>query len=85
MGLTAGSIGGLMVDGDLYAGTVSRLMTAEDIAAVLRITKRTLLRYVSSGQFPKADIRRGPKFVRWLPATVGAWIGGSGESMTAAA
>ena len=50
------------------------LLDAELCAALLSCGRRTFDRMVSTGEFPAADVRRGPKFIRWRKAAVLAAI-----------
>ena len=50
------------------------LLKPATVARRLEIGLRTLWRWVSTGEFPPPDLRRGPKIVRWRSSTVDAWI-----------
>lgn len=49
------------------------LMRAEEVAQLLNIGTRTMWRWVSAGKIPPPDFREG-QTVRWLPATIEAWL-----------
>jgi len=50
----------------------SELLTVKDLAAALRLGKRTIWRMVSTGALPK-PIRLG-RSVRWRRATIERWL-----------
>lgn len=50
------------------------LLCSHQIAALLGISKRTLERLRSSGEFPAPDLRLGPRILRWRSSTVRAWL-----------
>jgi predicted DNA-binding transcriptional regulator AlpA len=52
---------------------IAPLLSLVDVAAVLSISRRSMERLLSSGGFPRADLRIG-KLPRWRPATVQRWI-----------
>jgi predicted DNA-binding transcriptional regulator AlpA len=54
-----------------------RLLRTEDVAKVLRITKRYLCVLRAAGRFPQADayVGRGP---RWKETTVQKWLDAGG-------
>jgi hypothetical protein len=41
--------------------------------------ERTIHRWISAGEFPKADIRKGRKIRFWRRKTVETWIGENSE------
>ena len=51
-----------------------KLLRPDDVARTLRVGKRTLERWLSSGQFPRPDIKAGKRISLWRPGTVQAWI-----------
>ena len=51
-----------------------QLMTADQVAALLGVSRRTFDRLVATGAFPPADYRKSRKLVRWRPSTVVAAI-----------
>ena len=56
------------------ADACESLLRPCDVARTLNIGKRTLERWLSSGQFPRPDIKAGKKISLWRPRTVQAWI-----------
>jgi excisionase family DNA binding protein len=52
--------------------TVPVLLTAEEVAAMLGVSERTLWRLLSAGKLPK-PVRFG-RNTRWREAEVKAWI-----------
>jgi predicted DNA-binding transcriptional regulator AlpA len=56
------------------------LLRPDDVARILNIGKRTFERWLSSGRFPRPDIKVGPKISLWKPATVRAWIEAESEA-----
>ena len=60
-----------------------RLITDDELAAQLRISTRTLHRWAARGDGPPA-IYRGPKFLRYRPADVDAWLDAHVRTGTAA-
>ncbi len=53
---------------------IVRLLSAKDISQRLQVNNRTLWRMVARGDFPRAAIRRGEKFVRWTEAQWIEWL-----------
>lgn len=58
-----------------------QVFTADELATRCKISRTTFDRFVSRGDFPEPDIRRGRKFVRWSYATAKTGI----EQLSAAA
>jgi predicted DNA-binding transcriptional regulator AlpA len=54
----------------------AQLLTAREVAALLRIHPRSVWRATSAGDIPK-PIRIGPKVVRWRLSDLQAFIGGA--------
>lgn len=50
------------------------LVRRKEIAAALRISNRTLSRWISTGEFPRPDLRLGERYLRWRAATLRNWI-----------
>ena len=50
------------------------LLKPGTVADRLEIGQRTLWRWVSTGLFPRPDLRFGRKIVRWKAATLLAWV-----------
>ncbi len=48
------------------------LLTAEEVAAILRITPRTVIRFANSGKLPRVKV--GPKTTRYTASSVLALI-----------
>jgi hypothetical protein len=44
------------------------------------VNRRTLFRWLSSGEFPKADVSKGRKVRLWKRETVEEWISGNAEN-----
>jgi len=54
--------------------TPSRLtLRADEVAASLGISRRSLQRELAAGRFPRADLHVG-KMPLWRPATVTTWL-----------
>lgn len=51
------------------------MLKQAEIADLFKIGRRTLWRWISTGQFPPPDLREG-RVVRWSAATVAAWADG---------
>jgi predicted DNA-binding transcriptional regulator AlpA len=56
------------------AAPPATLLKPATVAKRLEIGQRTLWRWVSTGEFPPPDFRRGAKIVRWRADTVATWI-----------
>jgi excisionase family DNA binding protein len=54
-----------------------RLLSTTDVAEFLSISRRTLERMLSAGEFPAPDKRIG-RMSRWRPETVDNWIENTG-------
>jgi predicted DNA-binding transcriptional regulator AlpA len=54
--------------------TPPALLTAQQLARHLGIKVRTFKAWLSSGQFPSADVSLGAKYRRWTWATLQSWI-----------
>jgi excisionase family DNA binding protein len=52
--------------------TTTTLLSAEEVAAMLGVSERTLWRLLSAGKFPE-PVRFG-RSTRWRPADVKDWI-----------
>ncbi len=57
---------------------VEPLLSIAELIAILGVSRRTLERMISGGEFPPADIRIG-KLPRWRRATYERWISKGGE------
>jgi len=53
------------------------LLSIDDVAVTLGISRRTLFRLRSSGQFPEPDAKIGRRD-RWKTATIQRWIDNGG-------
>lgn len=50
------------------------LLTAKNIADMVKIHIKTVWKWVEQGKLPAPDIQRGPKFTRWYRETIENWI-----------
>jgi excisionase family DNA binding protein len=46
------------------------MLTLDDIADLMAVSRRTVHRLIGNGQFPAADMRLSKRLQRWRPATV---------------
>lgn len=53
--------------------TEDRLLKAEEVQAITAVSKATLYRLISSGQFPK-PLQVGPQAVRWRLSDIDSWM-----------
>ena len=63
------------------APPIEPLLSIEDLAAVLNVSRRVVERMRSAGRLPKADLTLGTRIPRWQAATIRAWIAGGGEGV----
>lgn len=59
--------------------TIPPLMSIGDVALILKISRRGVERFRSSGKFPRPDIQVG-RLPRWKQKTVSDWIEKGGQS-----
>ncbi|MGO9601659.1 MAG: helix-turn-helix transcriptional regulator [Isosphaeraceae bacterium] len=57
---------------------VETLLSLDDLAKILKCSRRLVERMRSAGKVPKPDIHVG-KCPRWKPATIRAWIDRGGK------
>jgi len=57
---------------------IEPLLGIDDLAAILRCSRRLVERMRSAGKVPKPDLQVG-KCPRWTPATIRRWIEGGGN------
>lgn len=58
---------------EAFAVQIEPMLSIEDLARVLSISRRSAERYLSAGKLPRPDLRIG-KMPRWRPETVRGWI-----------
>ena len=64
--------GSFLVEATMETETTAELWTVKDLAAALKLGRRTIWRMVSTGSIPQ-PIRLG-RSVRWRRATIEAWL-----------
>lgn len=62
-----------------FAKSAGTTLTIADVAGRLRVSSRTIRRWVEAGQFPPPDLRVNRRVLRWRPATVDRFIAGGGR------
>ena len=55
------------------------LLSIDEVALMLDISRRHLFRLRSSGEFPEPDAMIGRR-ERWRPATIDKWVDGGGSA-----
>ena len=55
------------------ASCLEPLLGLEDVARILNASRRSVERLISSGRFPRPDLRIG-RMPRWKPETIRGWI-----------
>jgi hypothetical protein len=55
------------------------MLSLDDLARILRVSRRTLERDRSAGKMPKPDLHVG-KMPRWRPETLRRWIDQGGQT-----
>ena len=65
--------------GCLLPAGIEPLLGIDDLAAILRCSRRLVERMRSAGKVPKPDIKIG-KMPRWKAATIQAWIERGGRA-----
>jgi predicted DNA-binding transcriptional regulator AlpA len=59
--------------------TIEPLVGVEGLAKILSVSRRTIERQRSAGNFPRPDLYIG-KMPRWQPETVRRWIAAGGKA-----
>ena len=60
---------------EVYAPSIRPMLTLDDVAATLAISRRTAERLKSAGGLPRPDLHVG-RMPRWKPSTIDKWIDG---------
>ena len=61
------------------ADGIAPLLSLDDLAHVLNVSRRSVERKQAAGKLPKPDLHVGSKMPRWKQSTIYAWIEGGGR------